>query len=158
MSCASHSYSTDEDLLWAMVRAFYGFKTDAEMVEHFNYSLELHVAKMCEAVKVLESRLSGPSSPDWNSALYKEIINAAPQEPGLGDGDFLLRVCDELFGCFINGGHGGSAYHCGICEIEIDVHNWIIAPHRHECIVPLVRDYLAKHMPGRVPGYVGGNK
>lgn len=42
-----------EDQLWTMVRVYHGFKTEAAMVEVVGYSMELHVAKMKEAVNAL---------------------------------------------------------------------------------------------------------
>jgi hypothetical protein len=120
----------------------------------------------------IDLRHYGQQPCEWDDLVSREAAGKVAQLVldslnmrllGPNEREFLLRVCDEFFGCFIDGGYGGSAYYCGVCEIEIDVRDWITAPHRHECIVPLVRDYLAKHMPGRVQGYVpppatGGGK
>lgn len=41
----------DDDTLWTLVRVYHGYATEAEMVEQVGYGLELHVAKMREALQ-----------------------------------------------------------------------------------------------------------
>lgn len=63
---------------------------------------------------------------------------------------FLTEVCDALFGSFLE--HAGFVgnqygYRCQHCARVIDVPDWIHAEHEADCLIPRVREYLAKHKP-----------
>ncbi len=67
--------------------------------------------------------------------------------------DFLLEVCEELFGCFIQPTMD-EGHECGCCERPMLLVGWVNAEHNEGCIIPRVRDYLATHKPECVPGVV----
>jgi hypothetical protein len=48
-----------DEQLWTMVRVYHGYKTDAEMVEHLGYDLELCVAKMKQAIAASRATSKG---------------------------------------------------------------------------------------------------
>jgi hypothetical protein len=74
VSQAPHSY-TEEEEVWAMVRAFHGGKDDAELVQRFGYGLELEIAAMKAAREaLLELRSAGPSGEVTNDA--QDLANA----------------------------------------------------------------------------------
>lgn len=64
--------------------------------------------------------------------------------------EFTVRVCEELFGCFIAPMYNeddGNTYICSCCDARININEWLIAPHADDCIINQVRDYLAVHKP-----------
>lgn len=72
----SDVYSADEELLWAMVRAYWDIKTDTDLVDRFGYGLELQVEAMRKAVKELELRHAGPSDGDKRGDFWKRCYES----------------------------------------------------------------------------------
>lgn len=82
------------------------------------------------------------------SELYRAIYMAS--SPPSATEAFTTEVCDELFGSFARHA-GGKLYLCTLCDEPIPMDSWVHAPHNPHCIIPRVREYLAKHKPECVP-------
>lgn len=68
--------------------------------------------------------------------------------------EFLTKVCEELFGCFMHRAYDEDQipyFMCALCEIEIDIGNYNWADHGENCIIPKVRQHLIEHKPECVP-------
>ena len=113
---------------------------------------------LCEAV----TRLHGlcidpqPGLATWNECLHRakaECANAIAAYEPLKEAPsatlpslFLTAVCEELFGCFMTPAENGI-FRCACCDWPIDLRNWVDAEHDGGCLIPRVRNYLAKHKP-----------